>query len=190
MDIDPAEARAALEEAKILSSRMKKALKAFGAAYHFIAWGTLWLIGFLIMHFADRLPRAFSTWHWLVLNVIGNAFSLTFSFRARKAFKPLPRSGIGLIWVLYLCFAFLGSFFVQPEGAKEAAMLIILALMLLMSIIGAILYRALVWVAVGIAALGALSYWLAPDAFYLCLAIGGGGAIIVTGLFLLKRSGE
>jgi hypothetical protein len=164
-------------------------LNAFGAAYHFIVWGLIWLVGFAITHFADRLPAAVGAWHWLVLNLVGNAFSLSFGYRMRKAFKTLPHDGIGTIWILFLAFGALGAFFVRPAGDREGTMLIIIITMLWMSVMGALVNRALLWMAVGVTALSAVSDWLFADVFYLVLALGGGGALIATGIYLLKRRG-
>jgi len=68
-------------------------------------------------------------------------------------------------------------------------MLIIIATMLWMSVMGALVNRALLWMAIGITALSAAAYWLLPGIFYLCLSLGGGGALIATGLRMLGRKG-
>jgi hypothetical protein len=187
LEIDSAEARTALEEARRYNSRMKKALAAFGAAYHFIVWGGIWLIGFLITHFAFALPKAVSAWHWLVLNVLGNIISWSIGYRGRKAIKAGPHSGIMAISLLFLGFALAGALVARPAGDHEALMLVAPLIMLWLAVMGALTMRLLIWVSLGITALCLAAFFFLPAEFYLCLAISGGLPMIGLGIFLLTR---
>ena len=109
MDIDPDIARKALDEIQATRVRMRRALEVWGGAYHFLVWGAIWAVGFMLSYFQDRLPPHFSNWSWGALNLIGNAASLSIGFRQRKTFRLSRSSGLGPIWILFLCFGAAGG---------------------------------------------------------------------------------
>ncbi len=187
MEIDQEEAKAALEDAKAYATRMKKSLNAFGAAYHFIVWGAIWLIGFSLDHFGPRLPEAVRIWHWLVLQVLGNALSFSITFRGRRYVRVGPQGAIALIWILFMGFSILGAFFVHPRSYEEGSLLIVLITMLWMAVMGAIVNKILLIAAVFVAVASAAAYLLIPDAYFLIMALAGGTSLIALGVFLLAR---
>ncbi len=187
MEIDREEARAALEDAKAYAARMKKAMNAFGAAYHFIVWGAIWIVGFSLDQFAPLLPEPVNVWHWLVLNVAGNVASFSISARGRRYLRVGPQGGIALIWILFMAFGGLGALFVRPAGFKEGSMLLVLLIMLWMAVMGALMNRVLLCVALGVTAVAVGAYYLLPDAFYLIMAVVGGTSLIAIGVAILAR---
>jgi hypothetical protein len=55
MKIEPSEAESALAAVRAADAQMRRALNAYGAAYHFIVWGVIWLIGFFDFQFRNSV---------------------------------------------------------------------------------------------------------------------------------------
>jgi hypothetical protein len=190
MNIEPSEAESALAAVRAADAQMRRALNAYGAAYHFIVWGVIWLIGFTISHFATRLPTPVAIWSWPVLDSIGMVCSWTIGIRMSKTFRNPVGSRIGWLWILFIFYGVLGVFFVHPAGSQEATLLLIFFVMLWMSVMGLWLNSALMWAGLAVTGLSLLGYFVLPGYFFLWMAFLGGGMMIGTGIFLLRGGGE
>ena len=189
MDIEPSEAESALAAVRAADAQMRRALNAYGAAYHFIVWGVIWLIGFSISNFATRLPLAVAMWSWPVLNVIGMVCSWTIGIRMGRTFHNPYGSRIGLLWILFIAYGILGVFFVHPASFQAGSLLLVMYVMLWMSVMGLWLNSALVLVSLAVTGLSLVGYFAFPNFFFLWMAFLGGGTMIGTGVYLLRSGG-
>ncbi|MFM9828347.1 MAG: hypothetical protein ACKVOB_06310 [Sphingomonas sp.] len=140
-----------------------------------IAWGMVWLSGNLTMQLA---PGA-AAWVWRVGLVLAIGYSVL--RRSEKNGWRAPLTALAMAAFLLLAEAMLGGVDARLHNALTSALVGLAYLML-----G-------IWVGVRFAVLGAaiwgavvLGWFLFPAALYVLMGLGGGGAFIITGLWLRR----
>jgi hypothetical protein len=186
MNIDRSEAESALASIREIENQMNKAMSASGGAYQIIAWGGIMMIGYTLNQFADRLPVALVAGPWIVMSILANILSVTISVRRARKFHNPYGARLGFLWAVFLLFGLVGAFFVHPSDPREINLLVYLLTMLWMAVMGLWVDLRLLWISLAFTALMLFGYLVLPDYFFLWLAIVGGGAMIGSGLLLLR----
>lgn len=177
-----------------------------GADIMLVAWGIVWLLGYLGTQFIPSIVIAsgksgaliwvlISSW-WTVLIVAG-VWCTVVAIRRHSPTVSTGASNVGILWgLLYIysyVFVFLFGPFVQISPDQElpfyrhigAATAIIP--MLAYAIMGAVYDRYLLWTGLGVTALTLLGLVTMGNWFYLWMALVGGGTLIAVGLFIGRK---
>jgi hypothetical protein len=189
MKISPSEAQSALADIRAADQQMQQSLNSWGAAYHFLVWGGVCLIGFSITQFHSLFPDAFLAGSWVVLNLIGMLGSWIIALRMRHKFHFSVGPRIAILWPLFVLFGVLEAFFVHPNDGREITMMIMIFNMLWMAVLGLWVNNILLWAALILTGFSLFGYVVFPDYFYLWMAFLIGGTLIGSGLYIL-RSGR
>ncbi|VAW30841.1 hypothetical protein MNBD_CHLOROFLEXI01-4118 [hydrothermal vent metagenome] len=184
MSIDSKDAEKSLH----LIKQAQTAQEAVGAAEvgcFLLIWGIVWLIGFLMSHYA---PASWLLWSWLLLCLLGSAFSAVVGIRLGQQVQYRQTgSKLGLFYPALLGFSLLWLYLARPMSWQQTAVLSITFLGFA-TVVNGILLKERVLAAVGLAStvLAVVVYlWLLPQ-FGLIMGIVGGGGMILAGLrFLL-----
>ncbi|MBN2084522.1 MAG: hypothetical protein JW748_04805 [Anaerolineales bacterium] len=186
MNVNPTEAERALAAIRETESQMNKTMSSSGGSVQIIVWGIVMMIGYTLNQFADRLPVALVAGSWIVMSILANILSVTISVRRARKFHSPYGARLGFLWVVFLLFGGVGAFFVHPSDPREINLLVYLLTMLWMAAMGLWVDLRLLWVSLTFTALMLFGYLVLPDYFFLWLAIVGGGAMIGSGLLLLR----
>jgi hypothetical protein len=186
MDINPTEAESALAAIRETETHMRRAMNASGGGYQLIIWGVVLMIGYTLNQFADRLPLALIVGVWIVVSLVGNTVSTVINIRRTRKFHAPYSARLGAFWGIFILFGFVGAFFVHPAGPREINLLVYLMVMLGLAVTGLWVDLTLLWISLVFTGLMLFGYLVLPDFFFLWLAIVGGGAMIGSGLWLLR----
>jgi hypothetical protein len=186
MKISPSEAESSLAFIREAENQMNRAVSASGGAYQMVIWGVVMLIGYTLNQFADRLPVALVAGPWIVMSTLGNILSVMVSVRRARKFHNPYGARLGFLFVVFILFGVVGAFFVHPSDPREINLLVYLLTMLWMAAMGLWVDLRLLWISLVFTTLMLFGYLVLPDYFFLWLAIVGGGALIGSGLLLLR----
>lgn len=183
MPIPPQEAADALQHIENAEQHSAAAYRYQKASPHFFLWGLIWFVGYAVTYVRPRW-----TLLWPVLTVIGFAGSFWISWRA-----PGERSRESFRWrygtTIVAVFLFLEALFaiLPPISSLQVDAFFPLLIALWYVILG-IWTRgtriALLGLALGLFTVGGY-FWL-HRYFVLWMAVVGGGALILGGLWLRK----
>jgi hypothetical protein len=189
MNITPSDAESALASIREAENQMRKAMNASGGGYQLISWGVIFMIGYTLNQFADRLPLAVVVGTWVVISVLGNTVTATVNIRRAKKFHAPYGARLTALWGIFILFALIGAFFVHPTGPREINLLVNLMVMMGLAVTGLWVDLTLLWISLAVTGLMLFGYIVLTDYFFLWLAIVGGGAMIGSGLWLLRGKG-
>lgn len=145
-----------------------------GAGSIVVAWGLVWLIGFGTLQFAPALAH----WAWPLGWILALAWTAT---------RP-RREGDGRTlasWLVALGFVTLLLLVIEAD-MRTAAMVFGLVLAASYLAIGIWAGRRFGILGALVLAAGATGWWLMPDWLFASLALGGGGALVLGGLWLQR----
>jgi hypothetical protein len=188
------EAAQALRDVESIRSRSMQLRSYQYAAPQLILWGVFWVIGYGASDFAPDYAN--HIWIgiaalWLLLYVFYFARSSSPASatvhnaedaRLQRRYR-LRILGLGLVACLMI---FGTALIMQPRGIEMAAYV---PLLVAAAYLGAGFWGAgsrYIVVGLGLATLALAGYILLPQYFLLLMAIAGGGALILTGLWFLK----
>jgi hypothetical protein len=176
MTLSPQDATAALRDIDDAQARSAMLRGYQRAAPHFVIWGMIWAIGYGLTDFAPRYGNAV----WAVLVPIGLLAGVLAS-RGNRAVGAL-RFSAAILAVFAYCAA---TFFVMaPVGHKQIAAFIPLLVALIYVLCGIWNGPRYIVAGVVIAALTLIGFvWLSAH-FLLWMAIVGGGALILAGVWM------
>lgn len=186
MNIDHSAAESALASIREAENQMNRALSASGGAYQMIIWGAVMVVGYTLNHFADRLPVALVAGPWIVMSTLGNILSVIVSVQRSRKFHNPYGARLGLLYVVFILFGGVAAFFVHPSDPREINLLAYLLVMLWMASMGLWVDLRLLWISLTFTSLMLFGFLVLPDYFFLWLAIVGGGALIGSGLLLVR----
>lgn len=188
MDISPKEAEEALAAIQLVVQKTRRSISGGGGYLFLIIWGVIWLLGFTGSQF---LSQQSSGYLWMALDVIGAALSLLVGVRINRGVRRTSAlttgKRIGLFWLLLFAYVIAAMAVSWPLDGKQAAMYIILFVMVGWLAMGLLLSFAPIWPGLLLTALALIGYFLLPDFFYLWMAILGGGGMIAFGLYVRSR---
>ncbi len=184
MTIEPEEAEQALAAIHQTTHQMRRALNAWGFAYHLLVWGTIWLIGFSVSQFAS--PSVVGGF-WISLDVVGAALSWYLGVKMGRNFHSPYGARLGLFWLALVIFGLVGMWFVHPTTPQEGALVLIMYVMLGWVVMGLWIQPRLAWQGLFVTALALLGYAFVPGYFFILMAVLGGGSMLGTGLYILRN---
>ncbi|HHS97035.1 MAG TPA: hypothetical protein ENK08_03925 [Chloroflexi bacterium] len=170
--------------------RTRRASGGYGG-WFMITWGIVWVLGFTATHFLLRqgLTQAIN-WTWGVLNGIGAAISIWLGVRAprRQGMRSTVWRAVLLWWVAVAAFDVLFIWLFRLT-ADEIALLILLSIALSYFLFGLFTHWAISAIGVFLAVLSVAAALLLPAYFNLALAVLGGGVLIASGAWFVRRGG-
>jgi hypothetical protein len=150
------------------------------ASPHLFIWGVVWILGYGLSYLR---PQFGATWPVLVL--AGTAASFWIGWKSR------PRESKGYDWryaaTALAAFVFIAAIFaiMPPRTDAQAGAFFPILIALLYSLVGIWTRGARMLVAgIAVAALTLGGYFLLPQYFTLWMAVIGGGALILGGIWL------
>jgi hypothetical protein len=190
MEITTQEAQAALSDIQTMAARTRHGLAARGAAGYLMLWGLVWIVAFAACQFAP----AFSGLIWLVCDTGGVAGSVLLSVRTRRRGPiryPFDRQ---LAWRIFWSCVLLNPFIaawltiLPPTSGRQVGAFLATIAMFAYVIMGLWLECTfLVALGLGVTAWTVASFIFLPNWFNLAMAVGGGGALLVTGIYVHLR---
>jgi hypothetical protein len=194
--VSPKDAFASLAEIDQTMAQTRKNIAAGSSGPVVILWGIIWVIGYARLQF---FPDSIS-WLWPALDVIGFAGSV-YLFRRSPVKSPNHRRmacawlilmGYALVWALLLCRRDLpsapaaGGFVFSPSLARRIVTFGATIPMFAYVIMGLWLDRFFIWLGALVTLAVLAGYLFIPHYLYLWIALTGGGAMIVGGVFIRK----
>ncbi len=191
----PADARSALGEIEQTAAKIRRLIAHGHFAPLLILWGGIWIAGFGCQQFFP----AQAGWAWLVLDLGGFLGSWLVAVRQQSPMKKKGDPRIGLFWVALMVYGviWMGLLLSFPDARNPSAEF--LAAMTRRTgaywatvpmfgyvVAGLFLDRFLAWLGLAVTGLTLLGFVFAGDYFSLWVAITGGGALILSGLFIRK----
>jgi len=211
MEISREEAQDALQQAIETAERTRKLLASRGADALFIVWGAVWFIGYIGIEIAPRLFAVFARGTnldskaiayainglWLVLIALGIVLSVVI-WRRRAATKTRGGFRTGCFWALLYLYVDLWLFllwpFIKVSGAddwvrfgRHMGAIGATVPMFAYVIMGLWLDHFMIWVGLAVTALTMAGLYLFPAAFWIWMAVVGGGTLAGTGLLIRNR---
>jgi len=178
MTIPPHEAAQALAAVERTQSRSATLRGYRGAAPHLILWGILWAIGYGLTDFFPARAGAV----WTVIVLVGTSASLAGFLRQSRV-----EAGRYLTVTIALAAFCLATFAVfKPADPRPIAAFIPLLIATAYVIGGLWLGARFVVAGLAVAALTLAGFFLLPAHFLLWMAGIGGGALVLTGLWLRR----
>ena len=182
MTVTPEQAEEALRQVERARSRSMEFYSYRSSSAQLILWGIFWLIGYGGTDLAPN--RAGYIWGGMMLAGLVSAIVLN-----RPASQAVPSAAAGYTWRLLAVFATFTAFIVctavilQPRGAEMGAFvpLLVATTYVLLGLWIGWRYAA---IGIAIAILTMVGFLLLPAHFLLWMAGVGGGALILTGLWL------
>jgi len=188
MNVSPSEAEEALTAIQSMAQKTRHSIASGGTYVSLIVTGSIWLIGFACQQF---LSEEIVPYVWIGLSIPGAIIATAMGLRAGKRVRspsaaPMAKRA-GLFWLFLILYGITILAVVRPTDGKQAALLIILFVMLGQLAMGLLLSFSSVWWALPISALALLGYFLFPNIFYIWMALLGGGGMIAFGLYIHLR---
>lgn len=180
MTLSTEQASQVLREVDAVSHRSGQLYRYQRFAPMLLLWGVIWLIGFGMTNFFP----AHASWLWIALDVIGIAGCMFLGGKGKQ--EASSSSGwrwlasIAAILVFYV--VILNIF--QPVSGQQSAVVIALLVALFYVLSGVWIGARLTITGIAMAALTLVGYCLFPAYFFLWMAVVGGGALMLAGLWL------
>ena len=179
MTISPQQAAEALRDVRDVESRSRELAGYEQGARHFFLWGGIWIVGYGV----SGLDPSYSV-VWLPLAILGWLASAIMGLRTPRA-KGVNRK-IGFSTIVAVVFTVAVVAVLRPTGANDIAALPPLVLAGAYCIAGVWALPRYFWIGAGIFALTLGGYFLLAPWFSFWMAGVGGGALLLSGLWLLK----
>ena len=184
MSLSPEQARDALRDVE-QTTKHSATLHGYEAmAPYLILWGAIWVIAYGAN---DLAPHAIGQWAWPVLGGLGWIASMLIGMRRKSA--DARGAGMWLRWfgvfVAYAVFATGVGAIMRPTSDAQVGAFVPLIVALTYALVG-IFFNATRLVIAGatIAALTLGGYFYLPSHFMLWMALVGGGALILAGVWM------
>jgi len=200
MSLEPETAQAELDEIQSIARRTQRAIAYAGTGPILIVWGIVCAVCYTAGHFLPagawrgwRLGPAYFAVDSLVWGVgvtAGIVVTYVLAHPQRAPVKAPPGLGvrIGLLW--FFAFVYVGVWLsiLSPASGLQVGALIITVVMFVYVVMGLWFQAPLLTVlGLGITGLATVCYHALPGLYDLCLAVGAGGALIGSGLYVHRR---
>ncbi len=183
MALTPQEAAQSLEEAHRSARRSAQAFGYRMAAPHLILWGVVWMIGYTA---SDLWPQ-YSTWAWAVLIVLALIIGPLIARRFAPANMQKGAANLRFLALIPVTGVFIAAMFavMRPDPMQQAAFFPILI---------ATVYASLgIWMGIRYVVAGTVlmaltlgGFFYLHDHFALWMAVCGGGALVLAGIWFLR----
>ncbi len=202
MDISEKEAQDSLDQIQVTFGQTKKKIAAGSTAPILILWGAIWFVAYLGTYVAYllefkvynfRLTSRFSIGvHvaglcWMVLVVIGIAASWVLGVK-RAPVKSPHNKRWGFCWLILFVYAGVWLSLLWPWNDYQMNAFLASVPMFAYVVMGLWVDRVLLWLGIVVTVLIIVGFFLFhfQPAFWLWMAILGGGALAGTGLYIRK----
>ena len=185
-DASLSEAMKDLQTIRQMMQRTRRAVGQAGAGQFTVLWGLVWLVGFAGSQF---LPESAVGWLWLAVDTLGAVGSLILGARLGRRVQTWPGWRIGLWWLALLAYGVLLIWLLGVESSQQLALALTLLVCLGYVLTGVILSRHIAAMGLILTGLALGGYFGLPDYFFLWMALVGGGTLIGTGLWIMRRWG-
>lgn len=184
MNVSPEEARDALHAVREVELRARRAIALAGVGPILMVWGVVWLVGNLG---STLLTGSEKGTLWLVVNSVGVLATIFVVSRlTRRVRNPIgPR--IGLLWLFLFAYGAMWIWMARPASAIEIGFLATTIAMFGYVILGLWLDKLFMWIGLGVTALTITLYLLMPGSFELWMGILGGGALLLSGVYIHRN---
>jgi len=188
MSLTPDQASDSLKEIERTGRRSAQALQYANASPGFILWGVIWMIGYAG---SDLLPPYLGwrsvNWLWFGLTIIGVSLGFAIGRRQRRA-ALMTGPSASLRWgaTFLALWAFVMATFavlrpVNPIATGAFIPLVIATIYAVFGIWGGLRF---LYAGIAVATLTLAGYFWLPQHFLLWMAVVGGGALVLAGLWL------
>ena len=185
MEITKDEAQKSLEAVQQVMAQTRKQMASGGGPYFMLIWGCVWFLGFLVSQF---LTGPIVGWTWLGLDSVGVVASVIVgSIIGRRVRRPLLDARVGVFWLALVLYSALWIWIAAPTSDQQFSLLIATMAMFGYVVMGLWMSGTLAWVGLGVTALALVGYFAVPGYFNLWMAILGGGTLIGSGIYILRR---
>jgi hypothetical protein len=182
MTLSSEQAAQALHDVENVLNRSGELYRYQRTAPMLMLWGVIWLIGFALTDFYPRYANSV----WIVLDVVGTVGCFLLGRRghdeASRKDKWRWLISIGSIFAFY----FATLVILQPATGQQSAALIALLVALIYVLCGVWRGTRLAVIGAALAALTLVGYFMIPVHFFLWMAVIGGGALMLAGVWLRK----
>jgi len=195
MEISPQQASEALKDINTVGQRTRDVAAYRTAAPILILWGVVWTVCFGVTHFS---PHA-AALAWLIGDVVGIAGTAVLGWILPRRGPVLSESArkvgrrLGWFWFLLFLFADAWLAILWPWRAEQFGTFVVTLVMFAYVVMGLWLemrFMTVLGVIGGALATGAyLASLSIPGQLNLWLAIGGGGVLLASGIYLKVRWG-
>ncbi len=180
------DSKQALDDLKAIRQIMERTRQESGreGGWIMVLWGIIWLVGFVASQF---LP-AFVGWVWLVLNPLGIGITIWLSVRmSRHTVQSGVSRAILVWWVALFAFDALIIWLFHLDLSRDLIVLILLTIAFGYFQFGLFTDRRISIIGILMAVLTVGATLLLPEYFYLTMGVLGGGLLLGSGLWFLRR---
>jgi len=202
MDVSKQEARDSLDQIQAAVSQTRKRIAAGSTAPLLILWGAIWFVAYLGTYlsylfnfefYCLRLTHRvsigihFAGLCWMVLVLIGVAASWIIGVRRAPVKSPHNRRW-GFCWLILFVYAGVWLALLWPWNEYQINAFLASIPMFAYVVMGLWADRVLLWLGIAVTLLIIVGFFLFhfQPAFWLWMAILGGGALAGTGLYIRK----
>lgn len=187
MNITPQEAKESLSSIHLMTQRTRRAINAGGSANYMLIWGAVWFIGFLGIHFFGGAYPGLVGAAWAVLDIAAVIACARVSARSGRQIRDPFSTRLAFFWLALIFFGLLWLWLARPANMAQGSLLVITFAMFGYVVMGIWLEKVFIAVGIGVVVLAVGSYLLLPEFFALWMAILGGGTLIGSGVYILRR---
>jgi hypothetical protein len=184
MNVSKQEAQEALEAVQRVSDQLRHAVASGGTPYYLIMWGAILLLGYIGSHFITGLLTG---WIWLGLAGTGSVLSFVIGMYFRMKMRTGSFRRILYLWLGIMVWASLIWWIASPSTGEQASLLTVVIFMFGYVVTGLWMEPTATWVGLITTALAVIGYTFFLPFFYLWLAFLGGGTMILSGVYILRR---
>ncbi|HEY42697.1 MAG TPA: hypothetical protein G4O11_01820 [Anaerolineae bacterium] len=184
MDVSRQEAQESLQVIHEVAAQMRRNVARGGGPYYMVLWGAIWFLGFLMSHFVHDIYQG---WVWLTLVFIGTVASAYLGYRFRSKVRSQIDVRFTHLWFAIIAYSSIWMWLAQPKTGEQASVLITSFMMFAYVVIGLWIERTAAWVGLIVTAFALLSYVLIRDYYFLCMAFLGGGTLMFSGFYILRK---
>ncbi len=184
MNISPQQAADALRDIELTESHSRQLHQYQSGSSILFLWGVIWMIGYGVTGYSHKALI------WIPLSVIGMLATFMLSRKFRHHYTPadwkVRGRKFGLSWVVI--FAFISSVYavMQPHNPNVFAAFPALMVAFSYGIAGALFLPRYLWLGIAVFALTLTGFFYVADGYNYWMAVVGGGALMLGGLWLRK----
>lgn len=186
MNVSVDEARKALAIADEVRARTRKAIRLGGGAYFLVLWGAIWFVGFLGSQF---MPGRQAGLLWVVLDILGFGGSIYLTTRLGRRVRDPESWKVGALWIALVGYGALWIWLAAPASSVQIGVLLVSFAMFGYVVMGLWLDLAFLWIGLLATALAVVAYLFFPQFLGLWMSLLGGGTLLGSGLYILRRWG-
>lgn len=205
MEASEKDARQSLADIDSVSRRTKKVAEYAGTDVVLIAWGIVWMFGYLGNQFIPMIisPALYPHLDWMISGWWGLLVTggVIFTIRLYASHSPTMSADgrrLGLLWPIIFGYVYVIGFLIGPfirvngyedsmRFYKHMGAIAGIIPMLIYTIMGLWLDSFLIWVGLSITALIVLGLLVTGNYFWIWMAVVCGGGLLGTGLFIRRK---